>query len=80
MRSDTHPEIDKLLVEKFKQLSGEERVEMATSMFDTAREIVLASIKNKNPNISESEIKKELLLRFYGHELSPKFIAGVLSS
>lgn len=66
MKTDTHRQIDKLLFEKFKRLSGEERVEMATSMFDTAREIVMSSLKDKNPGISEAEINAELLARFYG--------------
>ncbi len=80
MKSDTHPEIDKLLVERFKQLSGEERVEMATSMFDTARLIVISSIKDKNPDISDLEMDRELLFRFYGSELSSDRIEKIFNT
>jgi hypothetical protein len=61
-----HPEAAALLKEKFKLLSAEERVEMATTMFDLAKSIIIDSLRNKNPLISESEIESELLFRFYG--------------
>lgn len=63
--NDTHPKIEKIIREKMSRLSGEERLEMATSMFDCARELVIQSLKNQNPYISEEEVKKEILWRFY---------------
>lgn len=78
MKTDTHPEIEKMLMERYKLLSGEERVKMATSMFDCAREIVISSIRNKNPHISEDELNKELVLRFYGSDFSRERMQDLL--
>ena len=62
---DTHPKITRIIHERMSTLPSEARLEMATSMFDCAQEIVIQSLKNQNPNISNEEIKKELLWRFY---------------
>jgi hypothetical protein len=68
--NDTNPEIEKIFREMIMKKSGEERMMMGFSMFDSAREIVIASIKNENPDISEIELKKKLFLRFYGTDFT----------
>jgi hypothetical protein len=50
--------------------SGEERLLMGCSMYDSARQIVRSSINNSRPGITENEMKKEIFLRFYGQEFS----------
>ena len=52
----------KLLMSK----TGEERFLMGISMFETARELVLASFPK---NITELKKRKLLLKRFYGIEI-----------
>lgn len=68
--NDTSPEIDKLFRKMMMEKSGEERLKMGLSMFDFARRQIIASIKMKNPRANELEIRKEIFLRFYGHEFS----------
>ena len=65
MKDDTHPKIKELLQKRYRSLSGEERVEMATSMFDCARDIVIQSLRNTCPLMTEEELRKALFLRFY---------------
>ncbi len=48
--------------------TNEERLKMGCSMHETARRLVLASILEKNPKATPSDLRKALFLRFYGHE------------
>ena len=50
--------------------SGEDRLKMGCSMFETAKEIVKSSILEQNPGISLSDLKKAVFVRFYGHEIN----------
>ncbi len=68
---DTHPDIAIRYREMMMRKSGEQRLRMGCSMFDTAKEIVRSSILADQPNISDAEMKREIFLRFYGHEFSP---------
>ena len=51
----------------FKKSPGE-RVAMAFSLFDFVKEIVIGSIKEGRPDISESDLRAEIFLRFYGND------------
>ncbi|MCH7723044.1 MAG: hypothetical protein IIA49_02140 [Bacteroidetes bacterium] len=64
---DTSFEIQKKIDEIYKNKSGEEKLLIALSMFETARELVISSLPN---NLSERELRKALFLRFYGNDFS----------
>lgn len=51
------------------QKSNEELLIMGYSMCNTAKEIVKSSILNNNPGISNEDLRREIILRFYGDEL-----------
>jgi hypothetical protein len=70
--SDTHPSVESRFHEMIMSRSPEERLRMGCSMFDTAKEIVRSSIRERNPNLSEREMRKEIFLRFYGNDFSPQ--------
>jgi hypothetical protein len=63
---DTSPEIEKKLIQLYAERSQYERLQMASSMFDTAKMIAIAGIKRDHPQYSESQVRGELLVRFYG--------------
>jgi len=65
--SDTAPEIESLLVERFQAMSGSQRALMAMEMFETAQRIVLSSLP---AGLSEHERRRELCRRFYGDDLA----------
>lgn len=64
--ADTSPEVNALMWKGLMDLSGEERMEMGSSMFDSAREMILASLPD---GLSESERKRALYERTYGETL-----------
>ena len=64
---DTSFEIQKKIDEIYQHKSGEEKLLIALSMFETARELVISSLPN---NLSERELRKTLFLRFYGNDFS----------
>ena len=70
--NDTPPEIERRYREMLLQRSGEERLQMGCSMFTFARELVVASVLAKTPNVSPSELRHAIFLRFYGDDFDPE--------
>ncbi len=64
--TDTPPEIARVVRDKLMALSGEERFLMGAQMFDSAREMVKASLPR---DLSEVEQRRELFKRVYGKEI-----------
>jgi len=64
---DTTTEAEKIQSELFDKMTGEERMKIASDMFDTARTLVLASLDKK---LNDTEKRKALFLRFYGNDFS----------
>ena len=65
--NDTCAETESFLKARYAAMTGSERALMALQMFETAQQIVLSSL---DPNLSESERRRELCRRFYGDELA----------
>lgn len=64
--SDTSPKIEAMVKEYYKQMTPDERVRIAASMFDTARAIVLSSLP---PDLSRRDRRLALARRLYSDEL-----------
>ena len=64
--TDTPPEIERMIRDKIMALSGEERFIMGALMFDSAREMVKASLPR---GLSEAERRRQLFKRRYGNEI-----------
>ena len=81
--NDTHPEVAAQFRDLMMRKSGEQRLLMGCSMYDTAKQIVRSAIYNSRPGITDAEIKKEIFLRFYGLEFSQadreKFLSALAS-
>jgi hypothetical protein len=67
---DTHPDIAIRFRDLMMSKTGEQRLLIGCSMYDTARQIVRSSIYNERPEISEEEMNKEIFLRFYSKDFS----------
>jgi len=65
--SDTLPEIELTVREKIMALSNEERFVIGAQMFDSAREMIKASLPK---DLSEPELRRLLFKRIYGQEIS----------
>ena len=61
---DTSKEMERIYSEMLMKKTPEERVKMCFSMLNTARRIVLSTIKD------EKNWRKEMFLRFYGDEFT----------
>lgn len=68
--NDTHPEVAIRFRNLMMSKTGQERLLMGCSMYDTAKEIVRSSIYNGRPGITEVDMRREVFLRFYGQEFS----------
>lgn len=81
--NDTHPEVAVRFRELMMGKTGQERLLMGCSMYDTAKEIVRSSIYNGRPGITVTEMRREVFLRFYGREFSlaerEKLISALVS-
>ena len=64
--TDTPPAVERIMRDKIMERSGEERFIMGAQMFDSAREMVKASLP---PGLSKTEQRRQLFKRIYGKEL-----------
>lgn len=67
---DTTAEISRIQFEMMKKLSSNRRIELACEMFQTAREMIIASLPK---DLSEKEFKRQLYFRTYGEHLPEDF-------
>ena len=74
---DTTTKAEKTQSELFDKMTGDERMKIASDMFDTARTLVLASL---DKNLNDKEKRKALFLRFYGNDFSVDEIEKILSN
>ena len=70
--NDTDEKTQNLFNALIMSKSGQERLAMGFSMFNMARRQVIASIMQDNPHADAMEIKRDIFLRFYGHDFSPE--------
>ncbi len=68
--NDTHPEISVRYRDLMMSKTGQERLLMGFSMYDTAKQIVRSAIYHSRPGITNTEMRREIFLRFYGLEFS----------
>jgi hypothetical protein len=64
--TDTPSEIDRMVREKIMARSGEERFMMGAEMFESACEMLKASLP---PGLTKTEQRRLLFKRIYGKEL-----------
>ncbi len=74
---DTTAKAEKIQSELFSKMTGDERMKIASEMFDTARTLVLASL---DKNLNDKEKRKALFLRFYGNDFSTNEKEKILSN
>lgn len=77
---DTHPDVAIRFQNLIMSKSGEQRLLMGCSMYDTAKKIVQSAILAQRPAITPQEMKKEIFLRFYGQEFNQTNEEKILSA
>ncbi len=66
---DTSPEARRVQLEAYRRMGPERRVALAIELSNQAREIALAGIRARNPELSQSEAQRILSRRTLGEEL-----------
>ena len=69
--NDTPAQIEEKMREMIHKKTPEERLKMGYSMFELSKSLVIHSLLEECPNLSYSELRKELFLRFYRYDFDP---------
>ena len=77
---DTTPEMDERYRAMLMNLSGEQRLIMGCSMFDTAKALMQAGILERHPHASIAEVRQALFMQLYGHEFDAPTRAKILAA
>lgn len=67
---DTTPEMHKFQYDLIMSKTPEERLLMCFEMMETGRLLMIAGIKSQNPDLTDEEIRIELLKRLRLHDKS----------
>ncbi len=79
--SDTSAEVEaRYWVMVLARPPGGERLKIASEMFNTARQLLIAAIRAARPEMTEVELRQELFLRYYGEEFNPEQRERILNA
>lgn len=76
--SDTHPEIEALQIQLWRQASPTEKMNMLAQLNASVRLLALTGLRTKYPNATEKELKRALADLVLGAELARKVYGGPL--
>jgi len=66
MPSDTSPEAAAIQQEIFRRMSTSERLRMALEMSESMRNVALAGLRSRRPELNPEELSRELMRIMYG--------------
>ena len=58
-------EVEKIYIERLRQMEGEQRMKIASDLFEAVKEIAKVGILSQNPEMDEDAIRQELKKRLY---------------
>lgn len=67
---DTSPQMAQKMLEMILMKSPIERLKMGFSMCETSRLLISRHIRQRYPDISPAEFRKELFMKFYGNDFN----------
>jgi hypothetical protein len=70
--SDTHPKMEALQIELWRQASPARKMEMLAQLNASARTLALAGLRSRYPEAGESELRRRLAGLLLGEELARK--------
>lgn len=80
MVKDTSPDMEAEYRAMLLSRPGAERLAMASSMFDSVREMAERSIINAFPHIDRRELRRRLFYRIYRDDFPPEEAERILGS
>jgi hypothetical protein len=69
--SDTHPDAAGVQLEIFRSMTAEQRIRLAVEMSESLREIALAGLRSRRPDLDPDGLSRELLRVMYGFTPEP---------
>lgn len=66
MSSDTSPEAEAIQLETFRRMTPAQRLKLALEMCDSMRNVALAGLRARRPDLNEHELLRELMREMYG--------------
>ena len=75
---DTSFEMEEKVREIIRQKTPQERLEMASSLFALSRQLVIQAILREKPDISDSELRLEFFVKFYGQDYTEEDLQKIL--
>jgi len=72
---DTTPDVEAAFMAMFAERSANDRLKMTCAMFDTAKALVAADLRSKDPGISPVDLRVRMFERLYFGD----FDAGALA-
>ncbi|HET9589914.1 MAG TPA: hypothetical protein VFO91_14105 [Anaerolineales bacterium] len=70
--SDTHPKVEALQIELWRQASPTRKMHMLAQLNASARMLALAGLRSRYPNATETELRRRLADLLLGEELARK--------
>ena len=58
-----HPKVYNLQIDRYRQMSSEQRLGTGLRMWEFARELVTASIQNESPHLNRSQVSEKVIRR-----------------
>lgn len=74
MLQDTRPEVERMLIERYRQMTPTEKLQMVAQMAETIRQLQLAEVRLRYPNASERECFLRMASRWVPPELMKKLL------
>ena len=71
MPSDTTPEAAAVQRDIFRRMTTEQRLRLAISMSESLREVTLAGLRSRRPELDANGLSRELMHLMYGHVRLP---------
>ena len=71
MPSDTSPEAAAIQQEIFRRMTTTERLRMALEMSESMRDVALAGLRGRRPELNSEELSRELMRIMYGFVSRP---------
>jgi hypothetical protein len=69
---DTHPEVERILIEGYRRMSVAEKLSSVRAMNQAVQTLQMGDIRRRHPDASEREVRLRLASRWLGPDLMRK--------
>jgi hypothetical protein len=77
---DTSAETKLILARMISSKTPAQRLRMASNMFDTARKLVEAGLRNENSSLTTAQLRAQLFLRLYKNDFTDDMLSAIMKN